>query len=615
MDRLCVVAAKTARGRRIVAERQAALWPSTFPALAEPAWWIEADAGLALYGASTLADGQGVRSALAVAGQCLPRGPDRAGAGAAADTLLATLLCRGTGVLDSAVGAFALALWDADRQELWLARDPLGQRQLFVREDADLLIACSELAPLLSDTGFCCELDFESAYHYLSFGTPLPGRTLARRVHQVLAGHVLAWRPRLAAISQRYFTPLWSEGRKVVDDAGRAEVASALDTAIDARVVAGHQALLLSGGVDSSYLALGVAARHGPERLEAYTIEFAPPFSANEGNYAALVAREAGIRHHRVPFDTAQAGACLATVLQAAQPCSAWACITHEHLLQRIRGDGHANLLTGLGADEVFGGYWKFFESYDLLRRHDEAWLLGERLDAFDGLLWSAAPARRALFSGIPRFFDDASLRQGLELPYARWDRVGPLAAFYRECRRLKPDAHLFELMVAHECAHRVPDLLHAGFEPIARHHGVTTSLPFLDPTVVRHACALGATERFWLKDGRWKNKKVLRDIAARCVPREILDRKPTSYTAAFGLWMADPSFSQPLKRRWRASRLWTLGLVKGGWLDQIESVVDTLHSRSGALAFRSLDQFWILVTLAAWFDRWVDRAHEEASA
>jgi hypothetical protein len=78
---------------------------------------------------------------------------------------------------------------------------------------------------------------------------------------------------------------------------------------------------------------------------------------------------------------------------------------------------------------------------------------------------------------------------------------------------------------------------------------------------------------------------------------------------------MADPSFSQPLKRRWRASRLWTLGLVKGAWLDRIESVVDTLHPQSRAPAFRSLDQFWILVTLAAWFDRWVDRTHQQASA
>jgi hypothetical protein len=160
--------------------------------------------------------------------------------------------------------------------------------------------------------------------------------------------------------------------------------------------------------------------------------------------------------------------------------------------------------------------------------------------------------------------------------------------------------------MVAHECQNRIPDLLMAGFEPMAREAGIRTSYPFLDPSVATVACALGASERFWLSDGRWKNKKALRRIALDRLPTEIVTRKPMSYTTPILSWLADPGFGGAAIARLRSSRFWSLGLVRIEWLDRIMAEINArLHDKPGSIGIQ-IEQLWILIVLSAWCDKWV---------
>jgi asparagine synthase (glutamine-hydrolysing) len=597
---------KTRNGLERLKRGLGEILPDTFPRQVKY-WWCNPQEGFAMYRPKLFESrDSGRTSALSVAGNFYSQqGANPPGI----EMALCNLLNRGISKLQDVAGEFSLAFWNSETEELVLARDPLGQRTLFVREDTDFFLYCSDLEPLLSDPMFHCQLDFESAFQYLAFGQPVAGKTLAQGISRVQAAHVTLWKRDRPLFSHRYYSPLSHDSRKVLDDASRRGIACTLDAAIETRIATGKQALLLSGGVDSSYLAASIVAQIKPQRLEAYTISFDDLPEANETEYAALVSKRLGIRHHVVPLNVGQATAHLRELLKASEPFSAWATITHRHLLTQIRRGGFTHLFSGLGADEVFGGYSTYLKYYKLARFHRSSWQVPSLVDATDGLLWNPTTSRCRVFPGIARFFDDASLRKALHPPFNSWNFITRDIEFHRECRRLKSDAHTFELMVAQECQHRIPDLLLTNFEMIARATGMRTVYPFLDPEVVRLAAGLGASERFCLENNKWRNKMALRRIAATRVPDVVLQRTPVSYNAPFLSWMEAPLFAKEVLERLRGSGLWHTGFIKHVWLDHVLGEVARCFQKTNKARLQYVYQLWALLTLTSWYDCWIHEA------
>lgn len=501
-------------------------------------------------------------------------------------------------------GSFALARWDNRAQELLLARDQLGQSALFLLERDGFLFFSSAIRPLLEILGGRREMDLVSAVHYLAFGLPAPGRSLVESIQSLPAGHCLSCRPGNANLPRRYFTPLAPGMPKVPDADQRAEISAALDRAIGAGLGTGRQALLLSGGVDSSFIACAAGARGAG--IDAYTVEFTGCDFPNEGDVARAVADLTGARHHRVELDVADAERELEATLCAVHPQSAWAAITHSHLLKRIGADGHKRLLSGLGADEVFGGYGGFLAAYKKMQRLGDS--LPAAADPVDAAAWNPRKSRSVLFAGIPRFLPRAALRRALARPYSDWEPTSPLAGFYHEARQLKPGAHLFEMMVSHECQHRVPDLLFASFEPSSAGLGLETRYPFLDPDVVTRACALGASERFWIENGRWRNKKLLRELAAAAgVPDFVLSRRPVSYNAPIDPWLRQKGFSERIMSALEDSKVFDLGLFDPAWIADLRREARALRGPDYRAPNQAVgERIWIVATLASWYDSWI---------
>lgn len=622
--------ARTARGRDLLTPESLQPWVTAWLAGPDPqAWWIDRGAGLALLQPEIVLSGEGgTQAVLAVRGSLLdtpgmsgmsgrpapppswhPR-PMAAGQEDAHATLLYDLLERDSAAVEALRGQFTLAVWDGRRRRLLLARDHLGQRNLFLRTEPDLLLFCSELAPLLRPPGGGCDLDAEAAFWYLAFGLPPPGRTLARGVDRVPAAHVLTWEPGQPALLQRYWTPLSADAPRDASPEVVERLRAALDAAIDLRLRGGADGLLLSGGIDSTYLAATAADRG--VRPVAFTSAFEDEHGMNETGFAAMAASELGLQRHRVvPLHAAEAAEILEdVVLAAAEPCSAWAALTHFRILATARQMGIEHILSGLGADEVFGGYDHFRGYYARFLRYARRFPAPRGSDPFEAaLLPEEAVSRRVLYPGVARFFTDAALQRGLAEPFRRWQYASHLRGFYRECRRLKPEAEIMEMMVAHECQHRIPDLLFANFEPISRRCGVEVTYPFLDPGLVKLACGLAAESRYRTPSGRFslrlralhpRYKHAMLQVAADRVPRAILERPRKSFTAPFAAWLQHPRFGPPVLSRLRRSRFWQRGIVRREWLDQVLA-----KSEPGPGPW--VTQLWVLVTLAGWYDRFVE--------
>jgi asparagine synthase (glutamine-hydrolysing) len=582
-------------------------------------WSIDREAALAILDPEVaLQSSTGQQAMLTIRGRVLAGGQSVPPTGwpvpphdAGPAGILYDIIERDVRAIDSLRGQFALVAWDGRRRRLLAARDHAGQRCLFTRVVDGMLLLCSELAPLLR-LGGGCTLDHEAAFWYLAFGMPPPGRTLASEVDRIPAAHALHWEPGNQPTVVRFWTPLRTEAPVDAGPEVVAELRSALDSAMERVLREGPRlGLLLSGGVDSSYLA-ATAVGMGVKDVHALTASFEPESGMNETEYAAAVAVWLGLEHEVVHLEAPAAADLLGqVVLCAAEPCSAWATLTHFALLARARQLEVERIISGLGADEVMGGYDHARGYYSRFLRHGARAGLAGIPDHFECVLADESRgASRVLYPGVARFFGDTSLRAALSPPYRNWNYASYLRSFYRECRRLKPGAHYMEMAVAHELQHRIPDLLFAGFEPVSRRLGIDMHYPFVDPDVVTLAAGLGAESRYRTAKGefslrrralhpRFKHAMLL--TAADRVPEQIRLRPRKSLTAPFGAWMFHPPFAEAVLARLRSSGLWDERIVRIDWL---EYVVARLEPRPNEWAF----QLWALITLAGWYDRFAHR-------
>jgi asparagine synthase (glutamine-hydrolysing) len=612
------VIARTPRGRAELEPSKLGAWLPAAVTAAREAWWVDRAAGVALFRphASGATGGRTRGAALALRthlleGGCLRQAPRRADGvldDAEAEVLLEDLVERDLQSLAGLRGKFALAIWDAHRSRLMVARDHLGHMSVFLRTTADYLIFGSDIDLFLRAGGV--SLNAEAAFHYLAFGTPPPGQTLAAGLTRLPAAHALAWEPGTSPRLLRYWTPLVpgdpvGHSRETV-----ARLRTTLDRAI-ARCTPRRApiGLFLSGGVDSTYIAATVRAQRA-DPMVGFTSSFEARIGINETAFAAIAAEQFGLEHQVVPVAGDDAIDCLEqTVLTASEPRALWADITHDRLLAAASRCGVTRMLSGLGADEVFGGYDHFRGYYARFLRFLAAHPRPEGIDDFGSVLMpERQSARRVLYPGVARLFSDSALRRYLHPPYRNWHYASHLRAFYRETRGLKPEADPMQMMVAHECQHRIPDLLLANFEPLSAPHGTEVFYPFLDPDVAAAACALSIESRYRTPQGRFslemrrllpRYKYTMMRVAEDRVPEPILARVRESYTAPFGAWLCVRRHRQRLLGRLRRSRFWEAGIVRREALD---AIVAGVVPRPKPPVF----QVWGLLTLAAWFDRYV---------
>lgn len=502
---------------------------------------------------------------------------------------------------------FSFISFDSRRKYFVAARDPLGQANLFYRVTPSYLFFSSDLGALLSDLRRPNLLDYNSAIHYLLYGRPQLGHTLAQGVVKLPAGHSVTYFYGGNVFLQRYYSPLSQSSQKVLSDKEKINLLSSLDRSINNVSKDEKQAILLSGGLDSSFIASTLSCKNKEIDLQAYTIEFASPYKDNETQFASLVAQANKIELNVVHMGTEDANRHLPHVLKMPEPVSAWAGLTHLHLIEKLATDRYSSFLSGLGADEVFGGYSRFLSFYRKLRFIEAKWSGEQSQDYFDALLQNPRQATENLFPGVPEFFSLRDFRKATRSIYSNWSPYLDTAAFYKECREIKPQSHIFELLIAHECQHRIPDLLFTSMESLGVQLGVVGRYPFLDEDVVRVACGLGATERFWLKGGRWQNKRLLKELAASRLPAEILDRKIGSYTTPISLWLADPKFREIFRGLLMEADLWKTGLISKAWRQQVDTLLfgKAVSANPNNLQ-PALEQAWAMVTLASWYAQWV---------
>lgn len=331
------------------------------------------------------------------------------------EVLLAALVAWGPEALRRLRGMYAFAFWDAPRRRLLLGRDPFGVKPLLYGRVGDAVVFASELRAIRAARLGRLTLDPEAVEGHLAYGAVPEPHTMVREIRALPPGHVAEvsaddGRVRLERITgladalalpegdeRRPFTDVVAETRSTLADAVRAHLVSDVPVGI-----------LLSGGVDSAIVANLVGAARPAVAPTFLTVGFGVGERSEVPEAAAMAARLGG-RHEVVPVTADDALALLPEFLGAMDQPTADGMNTYV-VARAAAARGCTVLLSGIGGDELFGGYTTFRKA-PLLAAHGP-WLarLG-RLAARLGVA-AASPLGKLAGAGRVRALRDAYLLQ-----------------------------------------------------------------------------------------------------------------------------------------------------------------------------------------------------------
>ena len=492
----------------------------------------------------------------------------------------------GPGCLERFNGDFALAIWDRERRELFLARDRFGVRPLFLADYGGDVCFASEAKALLRHPKAARELDPVGIAETLTLWSTLPQRSAFSRIRELAPAHYAVIGADGAVRESRWWA-LGFEPEERPEADFLEELESLLVDATRIRLRADVPvAAYVSGGVDSAAVA-ALAAREVGHGLHAFGIGFADS-RFDESSFQDQVADRLEIDFQRTLVDAESIASLLPRVVELAEtPLLRTAPAPLLHLSAAVHAAGLRVVLTGEGADELFAGYDIFRE--DKVRRF---WarepgsrlrpLLLTRLNRF-----LAADVARAgsFFTGFYGrdllALDDPVYSHRLRFTNtARCLRLLDPDVLARAQRESTPVDRLVELLPTRfhgesplgraqqlEIATFLQGyLLHAQGDRMLMGNSVEGRFPYLDYRVAELAGRLPDSMRL----RGLQEKYALRKAAVRLVPAEIRARTKQPYRAPIGEALAGPSAPAYVRELLSPEHVRAAGLLDPAAVDRL---------------------------------------------
>jgi len=503
------------------------------------------------------------------------------------ETILPLYLDRGASAVEELDGMFGLAIWDDRTHTLILARDRAGEKPLFyTRVNGEVLFA-SELQCLLQYPEISRELDRVAIDEYLALGYVPEPRTPFLAIRRVPAGTYMRfhdggeetvryWDPSKFAIEPIDARQAIRETQRLIEDAVRKQVMSDVPVGV-----------FISGGLDSSILATLASQVIGVDKVHTFSAQFAEE-SYDESGDAAVLARRMRTKHVPVRTDEETLTEALRNVTTRVAEPLADPAILPTFLLARTAREHVKVILSGEGADELFGGYPTY---------------LGHKI----------APKYEALPSflrrGVRKFaFALPSSGKKVTLEYL-------LKRFVTDSERPWAERHL-RWFGTGLMTHQLPDVEASGDDPLAGamlldYRGylrdnllvkvdratmlssVEARAPYLDRDVTAFALSLPTELRVRGLTTKW----VLKKAAEKWIPRDVIYRRKRGLSVPVANWI-NRGLRNEVDRLLAPERLREQGLVD-------EKIVTELLAEHRANRANHAKPLWAILMLQYWIETW----------
>jgi asparagine synthase (glutamine-hydrolysing) len=539
------------------------------------------------------------------------------------ETILHLYEERGLDFVNAIEGDYGIALWDADREQLVLARDRVGVKPLYYYHRDGRFIFASEIKAILQHPAVTPEVDEESLYHYLTFLTTPAPRTLFRNIQKLPAGHLLVLNRHGEAQLTQYWDALPPDTRETNGPAPpeaeqHAQILSLLRSSIRKRMMSDVPfGVFLSGGVDSS-ANVALMSESMSQPVRTFTVGFEGNSELNELESARAIATRFQTDHHEVIIGAREMEQFLPDlVFHQDEPIADPVCVPLYYVSKLARDSGTIVVQVGEGADEIFAGY-DWFRKY--LRINERFWRHAERLPQAAREIASALAvpvmektfkkrtaielARRfgageALFWGGAIVFDEGFKQQLLSSATRSSNNglssYGVISAYLEQIARSRPRADFAARMTYLELKLRLPELLLMRVDKITMATSVEARVPFLDHHLVEYALGISQQRKISGRSGKQILKRALEEV----LPHDVLYRPKRGFGAPIREWFSGGT-GEMLDARLLNSSLRQRNFFDYG---MIERLVE--EHRRGARDWSF--HLWALLNLSLWYERWIE--------
>ena len=267
-------------------------------------------------------------------------------------------------------GMFAFALWDATRSRLFLARDPMGIKPLYYAQTSSYFIFSSEVRTILGTGLLPRRIDRAGLTNYLTFGSAYDPLTLIEGVTALPAGHTLYWEQGRVRQSGYWDLADESPGTDFPNKGTLAQLKPMLEEAVRLQLVSDVPVgVFLSGGIDSS--ALVSIIRRAGVTPGTFSIVFREA-DFSEAQHSRAIAAKFHTDHHEINVSQADVLAAVPDALRA-MDLPTMDGVNAYFVSRETRAAGVKVALSGLGGDEVFGGYASF-RTVPRMERFSQYW-------------------------------------------------------------------------------------------------------------------------------------------------------------------------------------------------------------------------------------------------
>jgi asparagine synthase (glutamine-hydrolysing) len=539
----------------------------------------------------------------------------------------------GTEMVKRLNGMFAFAIWDAPRQELIIFRDRTGIKPLYFAQVEDRLYFASEIKALTICPGISVDLDMESLCQYLTYAYVPSPSSLFKGVRKLPPGSFLIWSKGQVQI-ESYWD--FSYGNYFRDS--ERDLAVRLKNLL--MVVTKRQLIsdvpvgfFLSGGLDSSTLVACAALQPGIE-LNCYSIAYKQEHGRFEQNdkdpyFAGLVARQFGAKFHQITVEPDVVNLLPKVIWHMDDPISDPSAIS-AFLICQAAASKVKVLISGQGADEVFGGYrvHRVHRTHRLLKliprglRESRAqrfltWL-GRNKEKFLGIspglmlafsrfgnqiLRSSGMAIEEQFAALRSYYTDSDLRELLSPESnSAAEHFRCHATLLDKIHKMDGQDPLNQFLYA-DGKTFLADLNLGVTDKMSMACSIEVRVPFLDNEVLDFAASLPPE----MKIKGMNQKYILRKAMQGLLPKPVLQRRKAAFGLPIRAWLKNEL------REMLGDMLSEERIRRRGLFDP-KGVARLLQQNDTGICDNSL-QLWALLSLELWHQAFMDQKRVMAAA
>jgi len=500
---------------------------------------------------------------------------------------------EGTSCLNHFNGQFAFAIWDLREKELFLARDRVGIRPLYYIVQDNLILFASEIKSIFMAEKVPREIDPTAMDQIFTFWTTLPGRTIFKGINELPPGHFLKISHNQAIVTKYWDIPFYPPEEQLnwTSDEISKTIQELLKDAVRIRLRADVPVgCYLSGGLDSSGITALVVKNFNNE-VSTFGIRFEEE-AFDEGEHQELMVSLLNANHRAIAATNEKIGSSFPYVIwHCEKPILRTAPVPLFLLSQLVHQNGLKVVITGEGADEVFGGYNIFRETK--VRR-----------------FWAKRPESRlrSLLIGklYPYIFDNPRLErmlktffaQGLDMtdnPFfshlIRWNNTSKIKTFfssdlraaidpdcsYEELKQILPELYgkwdyLCKAQYLEMVTFLSNYLLSSQGDRVAMAHSLEIRLPYLDYRIIDFMGRVPSK----LKIMGLNEKHILKKSFCGTLPKDIIKRPKHPYRAPIKQSLLNEKTSEYVKDMFSDASLKDAGLFD---IPRVRMLVKKLQS------------------------------------